>query len=331
MQPCHQNSRSFFEKLQSTEGLDLRDIRGQRHNLAVVLTGVILAVLSCRDGSLSSIQRHLASHYKKLVEFLEIDGQPAAAVSRAQLPRILEAVSGAVFDGLIFSHFGVSLSPEQKKWFAVDGKQLRGSIPSEAKRGEAVVRAIAHERQSCASQSYYSGDKESEIVTVREMVEEPALKGQKLSLDALHCQVGTLALVVAGRGKYLVGVKNNQKKLLGEVRKVSATQTCLWKESTIEKGHGRIEDRKYEFYDLLETAKNEKWAQCQMRTAVKVTRVRERVKTGRRSREESYYVTNEVGNYEELSRAIRRHWRVETDNYVRDVTLKEDALITKKR
>jgi len=62
MLPCQENSRSFFQKLQNADGLGLRDNRGKRHDLAVVLVGVTLAVLSNRDGSLSSIQRHLKNH-----------------------------------------------------------------------------------------------------------------------------------------------------------------------------------------------------------------------------------------------------------------------------
>jgi predicted transposase YbfD/YdcC len=42
-------------------------------------------------------------------------------------------------------------------------------------------------------------------------------------------------------------------------------------------------------------------------------------------------VTNEVGNYEEISEAIRGHWQVETNNHIRDVTLKEDRMRSKKR
>lgn len=32
MQPCQEDSRSFFEKLQKAEGLDLRDNLGKRHD-----------------------------------------------------------------------------------------------------------------------------------------------------------------------------------------------------------------------------------------------------------------------------------------------------------
>ena len=44
----------------------------------------------------------------------------------------------------------------------------------------------------------------------------------------------------------------------------------------------------------------------------------------------SYYLSNEVGKYEEMVRAIRGHWQVEVNNQLRDVTLKEDQQRTKK-
>lgn len=46
MLPCQEDNRSFFEKLQKAEGLDLRDSRGKRHDLAVILVGVTIAILS---------------------------------------------------------------------------------------------------------------------------------------------------------------------------------------------------------------------------------------------------------------------------------------------
>ncbi len=70
MQPSFEDSRSLFEKLQQAEGLDLRDNRGKRHELAEVLVGVVLAWLSKRDGCLSSIHRYVVNHYERLVEVL---------------------------------------------------------------------------------------------------------------------------------------------------------------------------------------------------------------------------------------------------------------------
>ena len=108
-------------------------------------------------------------------------------------------------------------------------------------------------------------------------------------------------------------------------------QAILWKTATLEKGHGRIEYREYEFYDLLEMDKADRWTELEIRTAIKVNRTREDCKSGKSSQQESYYLTNEVGNYEELSQAVRFHWQVETNNHLRDVSLKEDEMRSKKR
>lgn len=329
MLPCQKDNCSFFEKLQSVEGLDLRDNRGKRHDLAVVLVGVMIALLSNRDGNLSSIHRHLKNHYEKLVAHLGVQRQ--TAVSRSQLPLILGAVSVSVFERLLFENYGIELNEAEKKWFAIDGKELRGSIETGNKRGEAVVQAVLHSSRQVAAQDYYSGEKESEVPVVRKLLEGGGLASQKISLDALHCKPLTLEIIIENRGKYLVGLKENQKELKKQVTAASRNAAFLAKHATLEKGHGRIEAREYEFYDLLEMEKAERWQNCQIRTAIKVGRERIELKSGKTSVEESYYISNEVGKYEELAEAVRLHWQVETNNHIRDVSLKEDKMRSKKR
>ena len=158
------------EKLQNAKGLDLRDNRGKRHDLAVVLVGVTLAVLSNRDGSLSSIERHLVNHYEKLVIVLGVEKK--RPVSRSQLALILEKVAFQVFNRLLFESFGFKLSETERRWFAMDGKELRGSIEKGGTRGEAVVQAVAHKNCQTVAQGYYSGEKEWEVPTLRKILEE---------------------------------------------------------------------------------------------------------------------------------------------------------------
>ena len=50
------------------------------------------------------------------------------------------------------------------------------------------------------------------------------------------------------------------------------------------------------------------------------------------SYETAYYITKAIENataHNEIFEAIRVHWTIETNNYIRDVTLKEDNLRTK--
>ena len=329
MPPCQEDNRSFFEKLQKAEGLDLRDNRGKRHELAVVLVGVTIALLSNRDGCLSSIERHLRNHYEKLVLVLKV--KKRRPVSRSQLPLILEKVAVEVFDGMLFENYGIKLNKAEREWFAVDGKEMRGSISKGEKRGEAVVQAVAHKDLKVVAQNYYAGEKESEVPKVRELLEASGLAHEKVSMDALHCKPLTLEIISQAGGNYLVGLKENQKELRKAVRQAMGNHASMFKTTSVEKGHGRLEVREYEIYDLLEMKRDERWERSQIKTVVKIRRERVELKSGKRSLEESYYVTNEVGRYEELCEAVRRHWTVETNNHIRDVSLKEDQMRSKKR
>ena len=71
---------------------------------------------------------------------------------------------------MIFEHFGVRLSAKEYKWFAFDGKELRGSIEKGEKRGIALVQVVAHENGATVAQDYYCGKKESEPPKVRQMM-----------------------------------------------------------------------------------------------------------------------------------------------------------------
>ena len=65
-------SNSFYSKLKATKDLNKRDNRGKRHDLAVILTGLTIALFRKRDGNLSSIQRHMKHNYKKLCKSIQV-------------------------------------------------------------------------------------------------------------------------------------------------------------------------------------------------------------------------------------------------------------------
>jgi len=161
---------------------------------------------------------------------------------------------------------------------------------------------------------------------MRQLLAKSGLSAEKVSLDALHCKSQTLELIGQSKGKYLVGLKDNQKELKNQVSREIKEQAFLFKNETSEKGHGRVEVREDEIYDLLAMKKAERWKKCQIKTVIKVKREREMLKSGKRSVEDSYYVSNGVGKYEELCEAVRNHWQVETNNHLRDVSLKEDEM-----
>ena len=147
--------------------------------------------------------------------------------------------------------FGFVLDDNQKQWFAVDGKELRGSIQAGDTRGEVCVTALAHQNQQVVAQTFYNGSKESERPAVSHLLEQASLWGQKITLDALHLRPLTLLSIHAASGVYVVGLKANQAHLYRH-----CICRCLFNSADYEQvdvatnHHGRLEQRTYRCFLL---------------------------------------------------------------------------------
>lgn len=319
---------TFYEELQKIEGLDLRDKRGIKHDLSFILVNLILGLLRNRDGKMSSLHRHMVNVHKDICNALDVDIEQV--ISRAHLPRILQKVNRTVFERLIFDKYNIELTKEEKRWFAGDGKELRGSIEKGDKRGEAVVQLVEHQSRQVVAQTFYNGTKESEKPCLRNLIKEKMLHSQKITADALHLNTEMTGSINENGGIFLIGLKANQKLLFEEMKFNIASNKPLAQYQTIDKGHGRLETRNYEAYDVSNAYIDERWNTSNLQTVIKVKRVREKLKTNTLSTEISYYTTNgKSENYKEYFDAMRLHWSVEVNNHYRDVTLKEDKFRTK--
>lgn len=250
-------------------------------------------------------------------------------ISRAQLPLLLAKVDGLHFAQLLFDWFGFVLDEEQKRWFSLDGKQLRGSIQTGHTRGEVVVSALDHQTHQVVAQTHYAGTKESERPAVASLIKTQGLSHQKLSLDALHLIPSTLALIHGAMGHYVVGLKPNQPKLYQSCTLIDLFETADYERvDTPKKKHGRVEQRHYRCFKLKASLIAARWQKAGLCTLLCV--VGNRKKSGVVSEELRYYVSNRVvssqAQADELFDAIRGHWGVEVMHHKRDVTLSEDAL-----
>ena len=108
--------------------------------------------------------------------------------------------------------------------------------------------------------------------------------------------------------------------------------TPVNEEVSVEKGHGRIDKRTYFHYDVSWEYFDDRWAKSDFRSLFKVIRERFNLSTGEQSAQTAYYISNGIySEQEDYFNAIRRHWSVEVNNHIRDVTLREDHFRTKKR
>ncbi len=77
-------------------------------------------------------RRHMVNH-RPATRFEELSVAvgfwPERAISRTQLPLLLANVNGELFARLLFGWFGLVLDEKAKRWFSLDGKELRAGRP----------------------------------------------------------------------------------------------------------------------------------------------------------------------------------------------------------
>ena len=246
------------------------------------------------------------------------------------MPVLLGKVNRTAFAKIIYEQYGIELSKKEKKWFAFDGKELKGSILAGDKRGEAVALAVRHEDRVVYQMSFFNGSKESEVAAVRTMLKAPLIS-QKLTMDALHFKPKTLIPINLANGIFLASLKDNQPELLAEMEFCSKQVSPVYPyQSKLEKGHGREEQRSYWSYNIEKEYIDKRWKEASFKYLIKVQRDRTICNRNTYSRQIAYFLTNKkVQNRVdsmELYKAVRGHWQVETANNARDCILKEDKL-----
>jgi hypothetical protein len=329
--PCDAKTTTFFQLVAQLPDLDGRDNRGKQHPIALVITGLVAALCCGRDGSLSSLHRHMVNQFAPLAKATQMTHH--TPISRAQLPLVLAKVNATRFAQLLFEWFGLELDATQKKWFAVDGKELRGSIEADHKRGEACVSALAHDSQQVIAQAYYNGTKESERPATRDLLADGGLNSQCLTLDALHLNPLTVNAINKAGGVYVIGVKDNQPHLYRYcICRLLGKPADFVRVDEPQRGHGRCEGRAYACFRIGPTVLDARWQDAGLRTLVCVRRSRRALDGTEPTTWVSYFLSNADPVDESaacvLFDAIRHHWRIETMHHVRDVSLKEDDLRT---
>ena len=311
---------------------DLRDNRGKRHSLAFVIVGFVLATLVGRQ-TLSGIHRFIANRVDWLGELTRI--QAAKPVSRAHLPRLLGRLDWPALNELVERCFGVRMEcDEEQQWVAVDGKALRGTLDAGDKQN--VILAVSHDTRETMAQARQSGDKSSEIPEVRTLLKDSGLEKRKVSLDAHHFNPATLGQIHQAGGIYLTQAKENQPVFLQQCQALRTESAALAEAAGHEKSHGRVTTRRAQLFSLVSLTLDARWNDSGLSALMVVERETFEVATHKTSFETSYYVSNQVPEpatasalADELARAIRGHWGGESNNWIRDVTFKEDGVKTK--
>ena len=311
---------------------DLRDNRGKRHSLAFVIVGFVLATLVGRQ-KLSGIHRFIANRVDWLGELTQIEA--AKPISRAHLPRLLDRLDWPVLNRLIERCFGVRVECDgAQQWVAVDGKALRGTLDAGDKQN--LILAVAHGTREVVAQVRQCGDKSSEIPEVRTLLKDSGLEKQKVTLDAHHFNPATLGQIRQADGTYLVQAKENQPVFLQQCQALSTESAALAETAGHDKANGRVSTRRAQLFSLASLTLDSRWDDSGLSALLVVERETFDVRTKRTRSDTAYYVSNAVAGASaagslagELAQAVRGHWGVESNNWIRDATFGEDGVKTK--
>ena len=266
----------------------------------------------------------------------DLQQEATTCISRSQLIRILDSFDHRSFNRLNMHYFSKQVDKDGLDWYAIDGKELRGSIDTQAggKRGENVVFSVHHSHCQSEIIGYYSGKKESEKTIVNEYFQDKIeLSGSGFSFDALHNGNVLLGDIAGKGGIYLAQIKKNQSILWDDLGAIRAYAQSFHTDKTIEKGHGRIETRKVWCFPISPECVDDRWEEADITSFIYLERERIQVKTGKISNEVVYFISNLPAipkNGPILFEAVRRHWRVETNNNIRDSNFGEDKIISRK-
>jgi predicted transposase YbfD/YdcC len=215
---------------------------------------------------------------------------------------------------------------------AVDGKPLRGTIPTGQTRGVHLVAAYRPEQGVVLAQVAVDR-KENEIVAVPKLLRHLNLTGTVVVGDAMQSQRALSIQVVEAGGDYLWFVKENQPTLLADLALLferprlakgwSDPSTDFTTVRCVEKGHGRLEERTITVSRMLREYHDWPYLDQVFRLERIVT------EAGKRTVEVRYGITSlppNVANAARMLTIARTEWGIENGlHHRRDVTLDEDA------
>lgn len=225
-----------------------------------------------------------------------------------------------------FTRWVESLLPEnmEGKTVSFDGKTICSTANMECYENPLhIVSAQISELGLTFGQEAVSG-KSNEIPATQRLIKTLKLKGCVVVADALNCQKGTAAAVIAQGADYLLSVKENHPNLKQDIEDfVQDNQLRATMETAVtnEKNRERIEKRTaFVSTDVDWLSCKNDWACLRCIGAINTSFTTKAGVTN----EWHYYISSKELTAEELLKHARAEWSVESMHWLLDVHFGED-------
>ena len=306
---------------------DPRDVRRILHPLPEILLLVVCGTIAdCDD--YEDIAAWGAAHLDFLRRQLPYaHGVPGERWLTILMNRINPALFAAAFAGWVRESW-----PDKVGLVAIDGKTSRRS--HDRSQGAAplhLVSAFATTARLVLAQEAVP-DKANELAAIPPLLErlgaDDGLKGALVSIDAIATNQD-IAEAIAGQGAdYLLAIKANQPTLRTEVEAAFAEAAVLETSIDLDKGHGRIEERRIAVLREVDWLAGGRRFPGELRLpgAACLVRTETRVECRGATRTETrYFISSRALTATDAAAAVRGHWAIENRlHWVLDVTFADD-------
>lgn len=221
----------------------------------------------------------------------------------------------------IFQLWTTALAGCDERIIALDGKEIKGK-----RNPLKMISAWCKANGGLCFGQHLIPEGSNEISELPELLKILELRGALFTMDAAHCQKKTLEMIVDGGGDYLVTVKGNQGKLHDSLKAFfdgpgAELGAPMVESYQVEKGHGRVEERRVLISSEVEWIDDLKWAGLRTIAMCESTRtLKDKTTTTRR-----YFISSSTPDVKRIATAIRDHWHVENKlHWVLDCCFDED-------
>ena len=322
-------SLTLFETLASIT--DPRIERTKEHKLIDILVIAVCATI-CGAESWEEIAEFGRAKQEWFAGFLEL---PNGIASHDTFRRVFLLLKPSELQTSFLDWVQAAVRLTGGQLVNIDGKHLRGSKKQpDGKDGLRMVSAWASAQRVVLGQ-VKTEEKSNEITAIPELLSLLDVSGCIVTIDAMGCQTKIVEQIVDQKGDYVVSLKGNQGNLHKDIK-----DYFYWAEKrgfkeieydyceSLEKGHGRIEERKCWVTEDIEWLDGkEKWAG--LRSIVMVEAERE-VIGHQTTTERRYFISGLAANAEEALRCVRGHWSIENSlHWCLDIGFREDGCRTR--
>jgi predicted transposase YbfD/YdcC len=300
------------------------------HKLIDVLFIGIVATL-CNFNEWEEMEIWALKKEEWLKKYIEL---PNGIPSYSTIRRVFDFIGPKQFEKCFVEWMKEIVQVSKGSIVAIDGKTMRGTADeSNGKKAIHIVNAWCSENKMILGQ-VKTDVKSNEITAVPELLDMLFIKGCIVTVDALNTQKDTVKKIVKeNKADYVVALKENHPVLHGEVKEYFSNEEKngfknenIECHRTMEKGHGRIEERIYCYStDIKWMDARKDWEKMNG-----IGMVIRRVEEKGNKREERAFHFGSIKTVGEYAEAVRKHWGVESTHWSLDVTFREDACKTRK-